>query len=175
MLFGLLSLFLLSVNQSGGSLEFIIRQDGCLQEDVVRKFGWDLVKGLKYIHELGIILSDLSPAKVRIHSLFTSRTSKYVFIIRIMSLSLHCLQILLDGSHSLKYNNFCMSKAQGETLEDFLTLFSLCKESEEQNYKETFESIRKKLEGRRIVFFYTSCRLEKKYCTGDLRVKSTSI
>lgn len=64
------SLFLLSVNQPGGSLEYVIGQDGCLREDVVRKFGWDLVKGLKYIHELGIILSDLNPAKVWIHSFF---------------------------------------------------------------------------------------------------------
>lgn len=67
-LFFSLSLFLLSVYHPGGSLEYIIGQDGCLQEDVVRKFGWDLVKGLKYIHELGIILSDLNPAKVWIHS-----------------------------------------------------------------------------------------------------------
>ncbi|XP_075868920.1 serine/threonine-protein kinase ULK4 isoform X1 [Nelusetta ayraudi] len=103
---------------TGGSLQYIIGQDGCLREDVVGKFGWDLVKGLKYIHELGIILSDLSPAK-----------------------------ILLDGSHSLKYSNFYMSKADGETLEDFCTLFSFCKESEEQNHKETFENIKKRFEG----------------------------
>lgn len=52
---------------SGGSMESVISQDGCLSEDVVRRFGWDLVKGLKHIHELGIIFSDLTPAKVCIH------------------------------------------------------------------------------------------------------------
>ncbi|TNN35073.1 Serine/threonine-protein kinase ULK4 [Liparis tanakae] len=48
---------------TGGSLQSIIGHDGGLPEDVVRRFGWDLVKGLKYIHELGIIFSDLTPAK----------------------------------------------------------------------------------------------------------------
>lgn len=42
----------------------MISQDGCLSEDVVRRFGWDLVKGLKHIHDIGIIFSDLTPAKV---------------------------------------------------------------------------------------------------------------
>lgn len=70
------SLFLLFANQPGGSLQYIIGQDGCLREDVVGKFGWDLVKGLKYIHELGIILSDLNPAKVWIHWVF--KKNKYV-------------------------------------------------------------------------------------------------
>ena len=53
-----------SVSVLGGSLESVMGQDGCLSEDVVRRFGWDLVKGLKHIHELGIIFSDLTPAKV---------------------------------------------------------------------------------------------------------------
>lgn len=70
------SLFLLFANQPGGSLQYIIGQDGCLREDVVGKFGWDLVKGLKYIHELGIILSDLNPAKVWIH--WVLKKKKYV-------------------------------------------------------------------------------------------------
>lgn len=56
--------FSLSIYRSGGSLESVIGHDGCLSEDVVRNFGWDLVKGLKHIHELGIIYSDLKPAKV---------------------------------------------------------------------------------------------------------------
>lgn len=30
----------------------------------MRKFGWDLVKGLRHVHELGIIFSDLTPSKV---------------------------------------------------------------------------------------------------------------
>lgn len=49
---------------SGWSLESVIAYDGSLSENVVRRFGWDLVKGLKHIHELGIIFSDLTPAKV---------------------------------------------------------------------------------------------------------------
>lgn len=52
-------------------MESVISQDGCLSEDVVRRFGWDLVKGLVHIHELGIIFSDLTPAKVCIcHSVY---------------------------------------------------------------------------------------------------------
>ncbi|KAF3691645.1 Serine/threonine-protein kinase ULK4 [Channa argus] len=49
---------------TGGSLESMIHQDGFFPEDVVKRFGWDLVQGLKHIHELGIIFSDLTPAKV---------------------------------------------------------------------------------------------------------------
>lgn len=45
-------------------MESVISQDGCLSEDVVRRFGWDLVQGLMHIHELGIVFSDLTPAKV---------------------------------------------------------------------------------------------------------------
>lgn len=49
---------------SGGSMESVIAHDGSLSQDAVRRFGWHLVKGLKHIHELGIIFSDLTPAKV---------------------------------------------------------------------------------------------------------------
>ncbi|XP_032374061.1 serine/threonine-protein kinase ULK4 isoform X2 [Etheostoma spectabile] len=108
----------MSVHLSGGSLESVIGHDGCLSEDVVRRFGWDLVKGLKYIHELGIIFSDLTPAK-----------------------------ILLDGSGTLKFGNFCLSKADGETLEDFFTLLSTSEEAEEGDNKENFDNTRKILHG----------------------------
>lgn len=47
-----------------------------------------------------------------------------------------------------------MSKADGETLEDFCTLFSFCKESEEQNHKETFENIKKRFEGMEICILF---------------------
>ncbi|KAM7382570.1 hypothetical protein PAMP_002296 [Pampus punctatissimus] len=103
---------------TGGSLESVIGQDGCLSEDVVRRFGWDLVKGLEHIHDLGIIFSDLTPAK-----------------------------ILLDGSGILKFGNFCRSKAQGETLEDFFTLLSISKEAGEGDSKENFDHMRKRLQG----------------------------
>lgn len=45
-------------------MESVIAHDGSLSQDAVRRFGWHLVIGLKYIHELGIIFSDLTPAKV---------------------------------------------------------------------------------------------------------------
>ncbi|CDQ98929.1 unnamed protein product [Oncorhynchus mykiss] len=50
---------------TGGSLESVITQDECLSEDVVREFAIDLVKGLRYIHDAGIVFSDLTPSKVR--------------------------------------------------------------------------------------------------------------
>ncbi|XP_054478447.1 serine/threonine-protein kinase ULK4 isoform X2 [Anoplopoma fimbria] len=103
---------------TGGSLESIIGHDGCLSEDVVRRFGWDLLKGLKYIHELGIIFSDLTPAK-----------------------------ILLDGSGTLKFGNFCLSKADGETLEDFFALLSTSEEAGEGDGKEHFDNTRNRLNG----------------------------
>ncbi|XP_075937519.1 serine/threonine-protein kinase ULK4 [Anarhichas minor] len=103
---------------TGGSLASIIGLDGCLSEDVVRSFGWDLVKGLKYIHESGIIFSDLTPAK-----------------------------ILLDGSGTLKFGNFCLSKADGETLQDFFNLRSTSEEEGEEDSKESFDNTRKILNG----------------------------
>ncbi|CAL8248480.1 unnamed protein product [Lota lota] len=81
---------------TGGSLESVIGQDGCLSEDMVRSFGWDIVKGLKHLHQSGIIYSDLTPAKV-----------------------------LLDGEGVLKLSNFCLSRTEGETLEEFFTMLSL--------------------------------------------------
>ncbi|XP_039550396.1 serine/threonine-protein kinase ULK4 [Pimephales promelas] len=78
---------------TGGSLAALIAQDECLSEDVVRVFAIDLIKGLKYIHDSGIVVSDLTPAK-----------------------------ILLDGPGTLKYSNLCLAKAEGENLEEFFSL-----------------------------------------------------
>uniref|UniRef100_A0A8C1T1R8 Unc-51 like kinase 4 n=1 Tax=Cyprinus carpio TaxID=7962 RepID=A0A8C1T1R8_CYPCA len=78
---------------TGGSLAALVAQDECLSEEVVREFSIDLMKGLKYIHDSGIVVSDLTPAK-----------------------------ILLDGPGTLKYSNFCLAKAQGESLEEFFSL-----------------------------------------------------
>ncbi|XP_010768100.1 serine/threonine-protein kinase ULK4-like [Notothenia coriiceps] len=103
---------------TGGSLESIIGSDGCLSEDVVRRFGWDLVNGLKHIHELGIIYSNLTPAK-----------------------------ILLDGSGTLKFGNFCLSKANGETLEDFFTSVSTSEEAGEGDSKDVSDDMRETLHG----------------------------
>ncbi|NXS64564.1 ULK4 kinase, partial [Brachypteracias leptosomus] len=75
---------------TGGSLESVIAQDEHLPEDVVREFGVELVTGLYHIHELGIIFCELTPGK-----------------------------ILLEGSGTLKYSNFCLAKADGKNLEEF--------------------------------------------------------
>lgn len=56
-------------------------------------------------------------------------------------------QILLDGSGILKFGNFCISKAEGETLEDFFTLLSTTEEAGEGNNKENFDNMRKRLQG----------------------------
>ncbi|KAK2910518.1 serine/threonine-protein kinase ULK4 [Channa argus] len=103
---------------TGGSLESMIHQDGFFPEDVVKRFGWDLVQGLKHIHELGIIFSDLTPAK-----------------------------ILLDGSGILKFGNFCLSKAKGEILDSFFSLLSISEELGDRHGKEKFDNIRKRLQG----------------------------
>uniref|UniRef100_A0A6I8P4A9 Unc-51 like kinase 4 n=1 Tax=Ornithorhynchus anatinus TaxID=9258 RepID=A0A6I8P4A9_ORNAN len=80
---------------TGGSLEMVIAQDEHLPEDVVRKFGIDLVTGLHYIHEHGILLCDISPGK-----------------------------ILLEGPGALKFSNFCLARAEGENLEEFFALIT---------------------------------------------------
>uniref|UniRef100_A0A668ACA6 Unc-51 like kinase 4 n=1 Tax=Myripristis murdjan TaxID=586833 RepID=A0A668ACA6_9TELE len=107
---------------TGGSLTAVIHQDGCLSEEVVRGFGWDLVRGLKHTHESGIIFSDLTPAK-----------------------------ILLDGHGTLKLSNFCLSRLEGETLEEFFTLLPIPDEAGggEVDDKDNFESndIRRRLQG----------------------------
>ncbi|NXU54994.1 ULK4 kinase, partial [Turnix velox] len=78
---------------SGGSLKSVIAQDEHLPEDVVREFGVDLVTGLYHIHQLGIIFCALTPGK-----------------------------ILLEGSGTLKFSNFCLARMDGENLEDFFAL-----------------------------------------------------
>ncbi|XP_069764933.1 serine/threonine-protein kinase ULK4 isoform X3 [Narcine bancroftii] len=91
---------------TGGSLAVLIAQDTNLPEDVVRQFGIDLVMGLHHIHELGIIFCDLNPAK-----------------------------ILVDGPGTLKYNNFSLAKAEGESLEEFFALIGtdddMCEKNED--------------------------------------------
>ncbi|XP_074754239.1 serine/threonine-protein kinase ULK4 isoform X6 [Athene noctua] len=78
---------------TGGSLKSVIAQDEHLPEDVVREFGVDLITGLYHIHKLGIIFCDLTPEK-----------------------------ILLEGSGTLKFNNFCLAKVDGENLEEVFDL-----------------------------------------------------
>nr|XP_044610327.1 serine/threonine-protein kinase ULK4 isoform X1 [Equus asinus]XP_044610328.1 serine/threonine-protein kinase ULK4 isoform X1 [Equus asinus]XP_044610329.1 serine/threonine-protein kinase ULK4 isoform X1 [Equus asinus] len=78
---------------TGGSLEMVIAQDENLPEDVVREFGIDLITGLHHLHQLGILFCDISPGK-----------------------------ILLEGPGTLKFNNFCLAKVEGENLEEFFAL-----------------------------------------------------
>ncbi|XP_038624213.1 serine/threonine-protein kinase ULK4 [Tachyglossus aculeatus] len=80
---------------TGGSLEMVIAQDEHLPEDVVRKFGIDLVTGLHHIHDHGILFCDISPGK-----------------------------ILLEGHGALKFSNFCLARAEGENLEEFFALIT---------------------------------------------------
>ncbi|XP_061772277.1 serine/threonine-protein kinase ULK4-like [Nerophis ophidion] len=95
---------------TGGSLESVIVRDGCFPEDVVRMFGLDLVKGLEYIHNLGIIFSDLTPAK-----------------------------ILLDNNGILKLGNFCHSKTEKDTFEDFILLYEEAGSRKYDNVKKRFQ------------------------------------
>ncbi|XP_028606902.2 serine/threonine-protein kinase ULK4 isoform X1 [Podarcis muralis] len=100
---------------TGGSLEMVITQDGCLPEVVVREFGVDLVTGLHHIHNLGILFCDLTPGK-----------------------------ILLEGPGTLKFSNFCLAKAEGENLEEFFALIGTedgggdSDENSRQNMKNRF-------------------------------------
>ncbi|NXE19486.1 ULK4 kinase, partial [Ardeotis kori] len=91
---------------SGGSLESVIAQDEHLPEDVVREFGVDVVTGLYHIHKLGIVFCELTPEK-----------------------------ILLEGSGTLKFSNFCLAKVDGENLEEFFA--SIRSEESERDISET--------------------------------------
>ncbi|XP_071943031.1 serine/threonine-protein kinase ULK4-like [Antedon mediterranea] len=78
---------------TGGTLESILAQDGQLPESCILSFGLDLVRGLHYLHSLGILFCDLQPSK-----------------------------ILLDGPGVLKYDDFSLSKVEGENLDDLFEL-----------------------------------------------------
>ncbi|XP_038077861.1 serine/threonine-protein kinase ULK4-like [Patiria miniata] len=74
---------------TGGCLRQLLVQDEHLPESSVRRFGLDMVRGLHYLHSLGILFSDLQPSK-----------------------------ILLDGPGSLKFDDFSLSRVEGEDLDE---------------------------------------------------------
>lgn len=49
---------------TGGSLEQVIKEDRFLSENVVRKFGADIVRGLQYVHSRGVVFNRLLPSRV---------------------------------------------------------------------------------------------------------------
>nr|CAB3267503.1 serine/threonine-protein kinase ULK4-like [Phallusia mammillata] len=72
---------------TGGTLQEVLDLDGCLPEETVRKFGQDILLGINYLHQHGIVFADISPKK-----------------------------ILLDGPGTLKLTNFCVSRLKDENL-----------------------------------------------------------
>ena len=49
----------------GGPLQEILTQDGFLPETTICNFGRDILLGLSYLHERGIVFADLCPKKVK--------------------------------------------------------------------------------------------------------------
>ena len=83
---------------TGGTLRQVIEQDKNLPEVCIRKFGRCILRGLYYIHSIGIVFCNLTSNKV-----------------------------LLDGEGNLKLSDFTLSRVPGEdlvtifqqTMEDF--------------------------------------------------------
>lgn len=70
---------------TGYSLDVIRSQDTNLPEETVKQFGREVIKGLYYLHSLGVLYCDLKPSK-----------------------------ILLDGPGHLKLSDFALSCVEGE-------------------------------------------------------------
>ena len=49
---------------SGGDLYTLLEQEKKLPEDAVKKFAYELLEGLSYLHSQGIIFGDLKPSNV---------------------------------------------------------------------------------------------------------------
>ena len=63
-------------------METVISQDDHLPESCVRKFGIDLVQGLHHIHSLGIIFSDIQPAKVSFYIHLLYKVCTHAMVLR---------------------------------------------------------------------------------------------
>ncbi|XP_069815787.1 serine/threonine-protein kinase ULK4 [Dendropsophus ebraccatus] len=103
---------------TGGSLEAVIGQDEHLPEDTIREFAVDIISGLHYIHELGILFCDLTPRK-----------------------------ILLDGPGTLKLTNFSFSKAEGENLEEFFAMVGSEENSGDSGESTPRRNLRNRIKG----------------------------
>ncbi|KAA0199367.1 Serine/threonine-protein kinase ULK4 [Fasciolopsis buskii] len=80
---------------TGGSLEQVIKEDGYLPVNVVRKFGSDIVRGLQYIHSRGVVFNDTNPSR-----------------------------FLLDGHGNVKLFDFSLAHLENESLDEVLSRFS---------------------------------------------------
>ncbi|XP_075243260.1 serine/threonine-protein kinase ULK4-like [Convolutriloba macropyga] len=73
---------------TGGTLKQVIEQDQHLPEACIRKFGRCILRGLYYVHSIGIVFSNLTTQKV-----------------------------LLDGEGNLKLSDFTLARVPGEDLQ----------------------------------------------------------
>ena len=48
----------------GGDLYRLLDEDKALPEQTIKKFSFDILEGLSYLHEKGIILADLKPSNI---------------------------------------------------------------------------------------------------------------
>ncbi|CAN6450599.1 unnamed protein product [Victoria cruziana] len=58
------NLYLVMEYLNGGDLFSLLKNIGCLEEDVARKYIAELVLALEYIHSMGIVHRDLKPANI---------------------------------------------------------------------------------------------------------------
>lgn len=137
---------LFSAHLLGGSLQSLIEHDNGCPEGSVRRFGWDLVQGLKHIHKSGIVVSYLNPSKVWwwkndavCWANFNNTKKGHLFFL--------FLQILLDGSGILKFANFCLTKTAGGTRQDLVTFLTSSQETIEDDPQVSIDSIKTKLQG----------------------------
>ena len=72
---------------SGGDLYNMIEQDKKLPEDTVRKFAYELIEGLSYLHSQGIVFCDLKPQNVLINEYSILKLADFGFSKKIQEMS----------------------------------------------------------------------------------------